>query len=169
MRYSLLVGLAVVAIAMPKEVKAEEVFSIVVTGSAKNPTGVPLDKYNRITFYEDNMTLSSSLDESVVAVDLLYSLYKHVEFCYFDPSGVEDVSVDETWLVYDDMGRCLKIMSEENPTSFSVGVFTVNGNLVYADKFNELSIVTLSHLTPGLYIAVSTDSKIKTILKFIIK
>lgn len=60
--------------------KAEtKVPCLIFSGNAEKEHCIDLSSLNRITFGDNSMVISSSKDESKKSVELLYSLYHHLE------------------------------------------------------------------------------------------
>lgn len=169
MRYCLLFGLTIATAIAPLKVKADNVSKIVISGYADSPTTVSLGDYNRITFFDDHLSLSSSTDNTVTAIDLLYSLYYHIEFHDGEPVNVPEITATTEILSYDASIKCLHLKTEENPKQFSIGIFSANGTLIFAGKFNESSTISLADIPTGIYVAIATNGKTDSTIKFIIK
>ncbi len=144
---------------------------LIFSGNAETERSIDLANLNRITFSDNPMVISSSKDDAVQTVELLYSLYHHIEIGDAIPTsdaGIEDVHADSDSRLYFDAQAGLLNLQTSSDTEFSVGVFNVSGHLLLTSELNNGDAVTLEGLTPGVYIAVATDGKIKLNLKFIL-
>lgn len=157
------------------ECKAEtKVPCIIASGNAEAERCIDLASFNRITFGENSMTISSSRDANKESLELFYSLYHHLEIRDADPadyenSSAEAISEDSTSRIYvDEQAKLLHLQSASN-TEYSIGVFNINGHLLLTSKLKNGDAVALDVLSPGLYIAVASDGNTKLGLKFILK
>ena len=154
--------------------KAEtKVPCLIFSGNAEKEHCIDFSSLNRITFGDNSMVISSSKDSSKKSVELLYSLYHHLEIGDETPTdivtSVDDViSDDSTSRIYVDANSKLLYLQTTSDAKFHVGIFNVNGNLLLTSELNSGDAVTLDGLTPGVYIAVASDGKTKLNLKFIL-
>ena len=128
MQHLLKLGLAVLPALIPSLIKAETPTHIIISGKAELPQSAILSDYNRITFYEDRITLSSSKSKSVEQINLLYELYNHLEFGNGETTSVSDLT-STTQFYYDSHSRNLILSGVENLTDYTTGVFSLNGAL----------------------------------------
>ena len=151
---------------------ADEVPCIVLSGASEKNINIELAKYNRIYFNENSVTVSSTSDENLKDIELLYSLFNHLEFKNAIPSD-ESSNVSETIangvnrLRYLD-NKSLIIDSEHN-TEFVVGVFNPSGTLIVSTRAQANNIISLEHLSSGVYLAIATNEGIKLSIKFVVR
>lgn len=144
---------------------------LIFSGNADDERYIDLAKYNRITFGDNSMTVSSSTDGRIPPVELLYSLYNHFEVGNASPdvSGIDEISADtESQLIVDGQAKSLHITASESQTRFNVGVFDISGHLMVSTTLTPDKPLSIGHLYPGIYIAVATDGKTKLYVKFIL-
>ena len=138
------------------------------SGNAEKGYCIDLSKLNRITFGNNSMVISSSTDESAESVELLYSLYHHLEFGDAIPTeaSVNEISADSTSQICVDADSKLLYLQTTSDAKFYVGIFSVNGNLLLTSALYSGDAVSLDGLSPGVYVAVASDNKISLSLKF---
>lgn len=157
------------------ECKAEtKVPCIIASGNAEAERCIDLASFNRITFGENSMTISSSRDANKESLELFYSLYHHLEIRDADPTDINDGSVDaisedSTSRIYVDEQAKLLHLQSTSDTEYSIGVFNISGHLLLTCELKNGDAITLDVLSPGIYIAVASDGKTKLSLKFILK
>ena len=100
MQHLLKLGLAVLPALIPSMANAETETLIILKGGAETPKSIALKDYNRITFNDDCISLSSSKDASIEQIDLLYSLYHHIEFGNGEMGAITDISIDSQLFSY---------------------------------------------------------------------
>ena len=149
---------------------AQEQKPCLIFSGGGNQQAYDLEKYNRIQFGEEFITLGSSKDPSISEIQLLYSLYNHIEVGNAVPAGIDDLTndmnVQELRIDYDGKNRQLLIANSKN-TPVIIGIFDTNGSLLLSVKVSGETSVPLGNLVPGVYIAVATDGNAKSSLKFI--
>lgn len=153
--------------------KAEtKVPCLIFSGNAEKEHCIDLSSLNRITFGDNSMVISSSKDASKKSVELLYSLYHHLEIGDETPTdigvSVDVISDDSISRIYVDAKSKLLYLQSKDDTIFHLGVFNVSGNLMLTSELSNGDAVTLEALSPGVYIAVASDGKSKLNLKFIL-
>lgn len=153
--------------------KAEtKVPCLIFSGNAEKEYCIDLSELNRITFGDNSMVISSSKDASKKSVELLYSIYHHLEIGDETPTqigaSVDVISEDSISRIYMDAKSKLLYLQTKNATTFHLGVFNVNGNLMLTSDLSHGDAVTLEALSPGVYIAVASDGKTQLNLKFIL-
>lgn len=149
----------------------EAIPCLIFSGSAETENCLDLAKFNRITFEYDGMTVSSSKIDGVQEAFFAYSLYNHLEIGDRIPndfSGVDGVFGDENAkLLYCSDTRSLIVESSaDNP--YGIRVFNLTGAVIASSTVYPGESMSVNALSPGIYIAVATDGKIKSTLKFII-
>lgn len=163
-------GLIVLPTLIPNLMKAEEPAFIIISGNAEFSKTLELNKYNRITFYDECLSLSSSKDDTVERIDLLYSLYNHIKFSNDGNVSVKDMISTTSTLSCDVYSKTLNLHTpQDNAADYNLGIFSANGTLIYCDKFTSDGKYSISNLVSGVYIAVATNGKTNLTLKFIIK
>lgn len=146
---------------------------LIFSGNAEKEHSIDLSRLNRITFGGDSMVITSSRDDYAQPVELLYSLYHHLEIGEAFPtdilSGISAAdSATASSLHFDAASRLLHLNSDGD-AAFSAGVFDLGGHLLLtADGLSDGDAVTLEALAPGVYIALASDGITKLTLKFII-
>lgn len=153
--------------------KAEtKVPCLIFSGNAEKEHCIDLSTLNRITFGDNSMVISSSKDASKKSVELLYSLYHHLEIGDEIPTDIEVsvdvISDDSISRIYVDAKSKLLYLHSADNTKFQLGVFNVDGNLMLTSDLSNGDAVTLEALSAGVYIAVASDGKTKLNLKFIL-
>ncbi len=153
--------------------KAEtKVPCLIFSGNAEKEHCIDLSSLNRITFSDNSMVISSSKDASKKSVELLYSLYHHLEIGDETPTdigaSVDIISDDSTSRIYVDAKSKLLYLQSADNTKFQLGVFNISGNLLLTSELSNGDAVTLEALSSGVYIAVASDGKTKLNLKFIL-
>ena len=144
---------------------------LIFSGNAEKEHCIDLSSLNRITFGDNSMVISSSKDASKESVELLYSLYHHLEIGDETPSDIASVDVisdDSTSRIYVDAKSKLLYLQSTDGAKFQLGVFNVSGNLLLISDLSNGDAVTLEALSSGVYIAVASDGKTKRALKFIL-
>ena len=153
--------------------KAEtKVPCLIFSGNAEKEHCIDLSSLNRITFGDNSMVISSSKDASKNSVELLYSLYHHVEIGDETPTDVGaavDIMSDESSsrIYVDAKSKLLYLQSSDN-TQFKLGVFNASGTLLLTSDLSDGDAVSLEALSPGVYVAVASDGRIKFNSKFIL-
>lgn len=153
--------------------KAEtKVPCLIFSGNAEKEHCIDLSSLNRITFGNNSMVISSSKDASKKSVELLYSLYHHLEIGDETPTdigaSVDVISDDSTSRIFVDAKSKLLYLQSPGDSTFHLGVFNVSGNLILTSDLSNGDAVTLEALSSGVYIAVASDGKTKLNLKFIL-
>lgn len=169
MQHLLKLGLAVLPALIPNVANAETEALIILKGSAGTPKFIALKDYNRITFNDDCIFLSSSKDASIEQIDLLYSLYHHIEFGNGEIGAITDISNDSQLFSYREQNRSLILSGADSCEDYAVGVFSASGVLIVSTKMNGDGVCDVSSLSSGMYIAIATDGNSKFTTKFIIK
>ncbi|MCH5220974.1 MAG: T9SS type A sorting domain-containing protein [Muribaculaceae bacterium] len=154
--------------------KAEtKVPCLIFSGNAEKEVCIDLATLNRITFGDNSMIVSSSKDPNTESIELLYSLYHHLEIGDGTPSDFEssiDVILDDSnSRIYLDAQSKLLYLQTTLDSEFQIGIFNVSGNLLLTSELSNGDALMLETLSSGVYIAVATDGKTKISLKFILK
>lgn len=152
------------------KIMADEVPCLVVRGQSEIEHAFDLSKLNRITFGENAMTLSSSKNDQD-EVQLLYSLFHHLEVRSAEPSeptGIKDMEIsNSSKLIYHSDTKSLSI-STDSQNEFIVGIFSLQGNLLQSSKLTVGNALSLEGMSPGVYVAVATDGATELTIKFVI-
>ena len=154
---------------IPSMVKAESQTVMFFSGNAEMPKTIDLSEYNRISFSDDCITLSSSKDASIEQIELLYSLYHHIEFGEGEVVSVTENLSESQSLFYRELNRELMLAGVENCADYTIGVFSVNGSLLVSKKMDSTEVCDVANLAPGMYVAIATNGEINLRTKFIIK
>lgn len=149
---------------------ADEVPCLIFSGGSPTEHCIDLEKLNRITFGNDRMIISSSKDNSAENVELLYSLFHHLEVGDAIPtlSALDETTISAVSDIRFNPDTKSLIIESDSELPFTTGIFTVSGNLMINSIVNAGESISVQILTPGVYIAVATDGEIKLTLKFII-
>lgn len=120
------------------------------------------------------MVISSSKDASKESVELLYSLYHHIEIGDETPTtdivtSVDVISDESISRIYMDAKSKLLYLQSTDNTKFQLGIFDVSGNLLLTSELTNGDAVTLESLSAGIYFAIASDGQTKLNLKFILK
>lgn len=153
--------------------KAEtKVPCLIFSGNAEKEHCIDLSLRNRITFGDNSMVISSSKDASKESVELLYTLYHHLEIGDEIPNDNEDsigeISYDVTSQISVDVQSKLLYLSTTSDSKFQVGVFDISGKLLLISELFNGDAITLEALSTGVYIAVASDGKTRLTKKFIL-
>lgn len=153
--------------------KAEtKVPCLIFSGNAEKEHCIDLSLLNRITFGDNSMVISSSKDASKESVELLYTLYHHLEIGDEIPTDNEDsigeISYDVTSQISVDVQSKLLYLSTTSDSKFQVGVFDISGKLLLISELFNGDAITLEALSTGVYIAVASDGKTRLTKKFIL-
>lgn len=160
------------SVAIADEAK-DEVPCIIFSGRSETNGYYDLEKYNRIYLGEDSFILSSTTDESLEDIELLYSLFNHVEFNDAIPTdgditGIEMADADGNGLYYSHNDCSLRVVG--NPENeFLVGIFDMNGKLILSRRLKGGETVNLRGVQSGIYGAVAKSADASMSLKFIIR
>lgn len=153
--------------------KAEDVVPcLIFTGNADNEYNIDIGRLNRITFGENGMTISSSNDNSADEIQLLYSLYHHLEIGDAKPTvsaSLDEISVDSHSQFKFQCDTETLVIDSSSDATFDIGVFSLNGILLATSKLKAGQELSVSDLSRGAYIAVASDGNLKLTLKFILK
>lgn len=150
----------------------DEVPCLIFTGNSETAHCIDLAVHNRITFSNDGMTVSSSMDDGTEELQLLYSHYHHIEIGETVPTG-ESAGIDriasdtDSQLLINTDTKSLSVVSDSD-LPFSIGIFNLNGNLLATSSLHGGQTLSLEALTAGAYIAVATDGTTKLTVKFIL-
>lgn len=149
---------------------ATEVPCLVFTGDSEQKSSHDIEKYNRIYLGDEGFILHSKTGSDVPNIELLYSMFNHLEFKDDMPTtGVESILSDgESFLRYSETDKTLEIITPSQ-NEFSLGIFNLSGILVATSNLGNARRISLDSLSPGVYIAAATDGEIKLTIKFIVK
>lgn len=152
-----------------------EVPCLVFSGESDNGFNADLSKFNRIYFTNGGMTLSSSRNgENTDQQDipLSYSQFHHFEIRNAVPTITSDVSSveeeGESQLIFDSTEKALLIVSPSN-VHFRLEVFDLNGTMLMRDNVLPTHSVSLTTLSPGVYIATAFNGETNLSIKFNIR
>ena len=151
--------------------KAEtKVPCFIFSGNAERDYCIDLASLNRITFGDNSMVISSSKDAGMETVELLYTLYHHLEIGDEIPEASVEVNSDDTSSrIYVDAQSKLLYLETTSESIFQVGVFNISGNLLMTSELSNGDALMLDALSSGVYIAVASDGVTQLKLKFILK
>ncbi|MDE7419566.1 MAG: T9SS type A sorting domain-containing protein [Muribaculaceae bacterium] len=150
----------------------EAVPCLIFTGNYGTPNCIDLNKLNRITFGEDEMTISSSTESNEPAVTLLYSMFNRLEIGDAVPTDLTAVEIVEAEgnakLCFNADAKALTLESGSNKP-YSIGIFSLSGTMIATSNMKAGQSLSIGTLADGTYIAVATDGKSQLTLKFILK
>lgn len=134
----------------------------ILTGKNQEEFTVDLERFRRISFGENSMTLSNP-DDPQEAIELLYSAFNQVRIGELSPNTeIKTALKDEPALNYLRDKQLLALTS--TATTVAIGVFSTDGRLISKTSSGSLSIAGLN---PGTYVAVAVSGVNKLTLKFI--
>lgn len=164
-----LVGLSLCGVC--KATAEDNVPCFIFTGKSDIEQCIALEKLNRITFGDDGMTLSSSAGTGTREVQLLYSLFNHIEIGDAVPS--ESSAVDE--IVTDTDSRMVFVpdtktivVESVSEIPYSIGIFSLKGTLIATSNVYAGQSLSVAPFASGMYIAVATNGESQLTLKFIL-
>lgn len=149
-----------------------EVPCLIFKGESQEDCRVDLSVFNRITFVENGMLLTSSKNVTEEEVLLLYSMYNRME----TGAAIPTISVDVDKIVaesndalhFDAAAKTIHLQSGSDK-EFAIGVFTPEGAMAATAKISADMPLSLQNLASGIYIAIATDGKTSMTLKLILK
>lgn len=146
---------------------------LIFSGNTGDELCIDLATLNRITFGDNSMIVSSSKDSNSKSIELLYSLYHHLEIGDGTPSdfgtSVNVILDDPDSRIYLDAQSKLLYLQTTSDSEFQIGIFNVRGDLILTSELSNGDALMLESLSSGVYVAVATDGKTKISLKFILK
>lgn len=143
----------------------------VFSGASSSQNNFDLEKYNRITFKDNAFILSSSKDEQVSDMELLYDLFNHLEFKGGVPSEETGVGLTENkdWNLQYDADTREIILISDNSEEYVLGIFDLGGNLLISSRLVSNTGFRIENLSNGIYIAIAAQGDKQQTLKFIVK
>lgn len=155
------------------QAKAQDVVPcLIFTGNSDTEYCIDLAKLNRITFGDDGMTISSSNDNSIQDVQLLYSLFHHLEIGDATPSmpsGLNDIEASSSSILRFQADTKSIVIESDSTESFQVGIINPNGTLVAKSKIFAGQSLSVESLSSGVYIAIASNGETNLSIKFILK
>ena len=149
----------------------DEVPCLVISGHDSNEKqSLDLAIYNRITFGDDSMTISSSKNADADPVTLLYSAFNHMEVQDDIPMNGSDV--DEVWLssqsslFYNRATESLGLNAELGDV-YAVGIFDMDGRLMVNSRLRNGESLPTNTLSSGVYVAIAINGNTRLALKFV--
>ena len=94
---ALLAGMALAGITM---CVYGNITHIVVSGTSGEKQNFELSRYNRITFGNTTMSLSSSENPGNIVAELPYAMFNHIEFSDEVLSSIEEILSPDASLIY---------------------------------------------------------------------
>ena len=149
----------------------EKIPCLIFSGASPTEKVIDLSKLNRITFGEHSLTLTSSKYPDAEEVQLLYSLFHHMEVDERVPDVIS--GIDETAdfmqpeIAYIPDVKSL-ILRNATGKEYTVGIFDLKGTLIHSIRTQGETEISLQSLRPDTYIAVATDGTNHLTLKFIL-
>lgn len=144
---------------------------LVFSGTSPSEQRIDLSKLNRVTFGEHSVTISSSKNQEEREIELLYSLFHHLEVREAFPdilTGAEELEINsKNQLRFLSDAKCLVVESDSART-FSLGIFDLNGNMMLKTNLSGGDHLSLESLLPAPYVAVATDGTERITIKFIL-
>ena len=153
--------------------KADEaVPCLIFTGNSGTPHCIDLNKLNRITFGEEEMTISSSKESNEPTVTLLYSMFNRLEIgdaVPTDLTAVEIVKAEGNAKLRFNVDTKTLALESASDKPYSIGIFNLSGTMIATSNMKAGRSLSIATLPEGTYIAVATDGKSQLTLKFILK
>lgn len=149
----------------------DEVPCLIFSGNSDKEYCIDLATLNRITFGNEGMTISSSKDDNDEEVQLLYSLFHHLEIGNAKPSGssgIEEINADGNSLLIFRVETKTIVLESTSLEPFTIGIFNLQGRLIATSQMCPGQSLAVDTLTTGVYIAVATNGETKLTLKFIL-
>lgn len=164
-----LIGLSLCGVC--KATAEDKVPCLIFTGKSDIGQCIDLEKLSRITFGDDGMTLSLSADNGIREVQLLYSLFNHIEIgdaVPSDPSAVDEIVIDtDPRIVFVPVSKTI-VVESASEIPYSIGIFSLNGTLIATSGVYAGQPLSVASFAAGMYIAVATDGESQLTLKFIL-
>lgn len=141
---------------------------LIFSGENESDYAVDLTKYNRITFGNESMTLTSSSD-SEKPIDVLYSAHNRIKIGNTDPTvtitNIE--AVNPIQLRYIPSAQILTLITDCIPKTFNIEVFNINGTLILHGELQPGESLSVATLSSGTYVAIVVGNECNHLIKFI--
>lgn len=144
---------------------------LVFTGNSDTPNCIDLSKFNRITFGDEEMRISSSKEGDEPEVTLLYSLFNHLEIgdaVPTDISAVKFIEAEGNAQLRYIAGRKSLVLDSSSDKPYSLGIFSLTGSLIATSKMSAGQSLPIEALSEGTYIVVATNGESRLTLKIIL-
>lgn len=138
---------------------------LIFSGNAEQNKALPLAIYNRISFGENSMTVSSP-DDAVSSVELPYSDYNRFNIGEDIISEVQPISDSGIELTFDSSSNTLLLMSTCD-TVVEVSIFGIDGKMILCTDMRRCERLSLNSLPEGVYVAVASGEAENHKIKFI--
>ena len=144
---------------------AQEDNKKLIFSGAEDDYALDLERYRRITFGVNSMTVSNPDDEND-KIELLYSAFNRIRVDKTIITGIETGWISDFLLVYNSDSKSIKIETQENE-NYLIGIFNLDGTLLYHKSLRGNQDLSMESLQTGIYIAVVTSEKGTQKIKFI--
>ncbi len=144
---------------------------LIFTGNSDISECIDLSKFNRITFEEDEMIISSTSNNDNPDIKLLYSLYNHLEFGDATPTDtneIKTIETDETTQLCFQADTKTLILKTASDIPYSIGIFTLKGTLIAISRMTGDQSLCVESLAKGAYIAIASNGESKISIKFVL-
>lgn len=141
---------------------------MIVTGETGSKQTVDLSSLNRITFGENSMSLSLTDDLESSPIVLPYNLFNHIEFSDDLSTVLENHFFTDAKMLFLPGEKALEIKCDKQQ-DYLVFIFNSFGALIERNKTTSNTRYYLTHLYPGLYIAVAKNNNNQLQIKFILR
>ena len=148
-------------------IKADDIKQcLIFSGQMESELAIDLEKFNRISFGPESMTLTNSNDPATSA-EVLYSVYNRLKVDYSNPSvGIEEVEECQFDIMYLKSIQSLSVTTE-CPEPVKVGVFNLSGILVLNSQLYNGEVLSVESLSSGAYVAIAVDKSGSKSIKFV--
>lgn len=141
------------------------------SGNASEVKILPLKAYNRISFNQNGLIVSSSMDVGISKENIPFKDYNRFFVGMANPtlSTVikETQSEEGLQLLFDSKAKVLTLISHSNEPHI-ITIYNIAGNMMLCSEIRSEGCISVHHLIPGIYIA-TTEGRNNRTLKFIIK
>lgn len=157
---------ALLMMAFVPSAMAEDVPCLIFSGNAGGKS-IAISDYNRISFGNEAMTLSSSANPNKPTLDLFYSDYNMFRVRNDVPSGIDSVEQ------LSDFGLCYYGDSKEIGVSaacyepVNISIFNSAGMAIGSDVIYPGERVSIAKLPAGFYLVVATCGRLRDVCKIV--
>lgn len=145
---------------------AQEVPCLIFSGNAGNKS-IAISDYNRISFGNDAMILSSSANPNKPALDLLYSDYNTFRVRNDAPSGVAEIKqLNNFGLVYYSASKEIGVSSACSEP-INISIYNLAGMAIGSDVINPGERVSIANSPAGVYLVVATCGPLRNVCKIV--
>lgn len=140
------------------------------SGNASEVKILPLKAYNRISFNQNGLIVSSSMDVGISKENIPFKDYNRFFVGMANPtlSVIKETQSEEgLQLLFDSKAKVLTLISHSNEPHI-ITIYNIAGNMMLCSEIRSEGCISVHHLIPGIYIA-TTEGRNNRTLKFIIK